>query len=160
MGKTSKELKLSMSLAEWLSRYTKDELVEIVFELEFLQKLMLPENQYGIVSINHDALLPLTKMGGIISCPHPLGKDYAIYMMLDEVREYFEPHVAKYITRKKKLGFDRLEQLAMGTLNLFGGMTAKALIGYVEGIADRSDQRTGGADDRPHVTDRRKGRGG
>ena len=29
MGKTSKELKLSMSLAEWLSRYTKDELVEM-----------------------------------------------------------------------------------------------------------------------------------
>lgn len=179
MAKTdNKELKLNMPLAEWLSRYTKDELVEMadlvglgvpdsdsarkdeliedveehirysadevldmtsVFELEFLQKLMLPENRYGMVSMNHDALLPLTKMGGIISCPHPLGKDYAVYMMLDEVRDYFEPYVAKNITRKKKLGFDRLEQLAMGTLNLFGGMTAKALIGYIEGIADRTD---------------------
>ena len=178
MAKTNKELKLNMSLAEWLSRYTKDELVEMadlvglgvpdsdsarkdeliedveehirystdevlgmtsMFELEFLHKLMQPENRYGMVSINHDALLPLTKMGGIVSCPHPLGKDYSIYMMLDEVREYFEPHVAKYIARKKKLGFDRLEQLAMGTLNLFGGMTAKALIGYIEGIADRTD---------------------
>ena len=102
MAKTNKELKLNIPLAEWLSRYTKDELVEMadlvglgvpdsdsarkdeliedveehirysadevlgmtsVFELEFLQKLMLPENRYGIVSINHDALLPLTKMG-------------------------------------------------------------------------------------------------
>ena len=179
MAKTdNKELKLNMPLAEWLSRYTKDELVEMadlvglgvpdsdsarkdeliedveehirysadevldmtsVFELEFLQKLMLPENRYGMVSMNHDALLPLTKMGGIISCPHPLGKDYAVYMMLDEVRDYFEPYVAKNITRKKKLGFDRLEQLAMGTLNLYGGMTAKALIGYIEGIADRTN---------------------
>lgn len=178
MTKTNKELKLIMPLAEWLSRYTKDELVEMadqmglvvpdsdnarkdeliedveehirystddvldrtsVFELEFLQRLMMPENRYGMVSINHDALLPLTKMGGIISCPHPLGKDYAIYMMLDEVREYMEPHVAKCIVRKKKQGLDRLEQLAMGTLNLFGGMTVKALIGYIEGIADRAD---------------------
>lgn len=28
MAKTNKELKLNMPLAEWLSRYTKDELVE------------------------------------------------------------------------------------------------------------------------------------
>ena len=84
-----------MPLAEWLSRYTKDELMEMaelmglgvpdsdsarkdeliedvaehirysadevldmtsVFELEFLQKLMLSENQYGMVSINHNVL--------------------------------------------------------------------------------------------------------
>lgn len=178
MTKTNKELKLNMSLTEFLSRYTKDELVKMadlmglvvpdsddvrkdeliedvedhirygaddvldrssVFELEFLQKLMLPESRYGIVSVNNDALLPLTKMGGIISCPHPLGVDYAIYMMLDEVRDYFEPHLAKTIARKKELGFDRLEQLTMGTLNLFGGMTVKALIAHIEGIADRSD---------------------
>ena len=29
MAKTNKELKLNMPLAEWLSRYTKDELVEM-----------------------------------------------------------------------------------------------------------------------------------
>ena len=178
MAKENRELKRNMPLAEWLSRNTKEELVQMadliglgvpdsdsarkdelienvewhirysaedvldrtsVFELEFLLKLMLPENRYGIVSMNYDALLPLTKVGGIISCPHPLGKDFAIYMMLDEVREYFEPHVSEYIARKKALGFDRLEQLAMGTLNLFGGMTAKALIGFIEGTADRAD---------------------
>lgn len=178
MAKTNKELKLSMPLSEWLTRYTKEELVEMadlmglgvpdsdsarkdeliedveehirysaedvlgmtsVFELEFLQKLMLPENRYGMVSMNYDALLPLTRVGGIISCPHPLGSDYAIYMVLDEVREYFEPHVAKYIARKKTLGFDRLEQLAMGTLNLFGGMKVRDLIEYVERVADSTD---------------------
>ena len=178
MAKQNRELKRNMPLAEWLSRNTKEELVQMadlmglgvpdsdsarkdelienvewhirysaedvldrtsVFELEFLLKLMLPENRYGIVSMNYDALLPLTKVGGIISCPHPLGKDFAIYMMLDEVREYFEPHVSEYIARKKAVGFDRLEQLAMGTLNLFGGMTAKALIGFIEGTADRAD---------------------
>ena len=125
MAKQNRELKRNMPLAEWLSRNTKEELVQMadlmglgvpdsdsarkdelienvewhirysaedvldrtsVFELEFLLKLMLPENRYGIVSMNYDALLPLTKVGGIISCPHPLGKDFAIYMMLDDVR--------------------------------------------------------------------------
>ena len=126
---------------EWHIRYSAEDVLDrtSVFELEFLLKLMLPENRYGIVSMNYDALLPLTKVGGIISCPHPLGKDFAIYMMLDDVREYFEPHVSEYIARKKALGFDRLEQLTMGTLNLFGGMTAKALIGFIEGTADRAD---------------------
>ncbi len=64
-------------------RYSAEDVLDrtSVFELEFLQKLMLPENRYGMVSMNYDALLPLTKVGGIVSCPHPLGKDFAIYMV-------------------------------------------------------------------------------
>ena len=99
MVRQNKELKLDMPLAEWLSRYTKEDLVQMadlmglvvpdsdsarkdeligdvekhirysaddvldrtsVFELEFLKKLMLLENRYGMVSMNY-ALLPLTK---------------------------------------------------------------------------------------------------
>lgn len=49
-------------------RFSADDVLDrtSVFELEFLKKLMLPENRYGMVSMNY-ALLPLTKVGGIIS---------------------------------------------------------------------------------------------
>lgn len=93
MARQNKELKRNMPLAEWLSCYTKEELVQMVelmglgvpdsdsarkdelikdvdvlgrtsvFKLEFLQKLMLPENRYGMVSMNKSNASYRRKLG-------------------------------------------------------------------------------------------------
>ncbi len=124
-------------------RHNIDSIIDItsVYELEFLRKLLSPENKYGIVSLNIDATLPLIRTGIILSCPHPLGKDYAIYMMLDEVKEYVRPYVELEYINKKQHGCHRLERLALGTLNLFGGMKAESLFDYIRKHADANDMK-------------------
>ena len=111
-----------------------------VFELEFLRKLLLPENRYGLVSRNMDAVLPLTKTGIIISAPHPLGKDYAVYLMLDEVKERVRLYVDLEWQNKKQHGYHRLEQLALGVLNLLGGMKSQDWFDHVERYMDVGDK--------------------
>ena len=124
-------------------RHNIDNIIEItsVYELEFIRKLLSPENRYGIVSQNIDAVLPLTRTGIILSCPHPLGKDYAIYMMLDSVKEYVRPYVELEYINRKQHGCHRLEQFALGTLNLFGGMKAENLFEYISTHADENDKK-------------------
>lgn len=127
-------------------RYNMDSIIDItsVVELEFLRKLLLPENRYGIVSPNIDAVLPLTRTGIIISSPQPLGPDFAIYMMLDEVKEWVRPYIELEWQNKKQHGYDRLERLAVGVLNLFGGMRAEDLFTYMREYIDARDRKQWG----------------
>lgn len=179
MAKTNKELRLDMSLKEWLARYTKEELVDnaaligmggvsvddkkdrvlerwesyvrncmddiinitSTFELELMRKLLQPENKFGIASRNIDEVLPITQTGLIISAPHPLGKGFAVYMMLDEVKEIARLYVELEWQNRVQHGYHRLEQLALGTLNLFGGMKAQDWFEYIERYIDAKDKK-------------------